>query len=155
MRTLILATVLAASTVAAQKAPAKPFEAEYMSGREDMPKKKRGVLYLEDSVVVFTSERGDSVFSIPLREIKEVSNQADIRDASLGSKMLFGGLAGSRKQDFLSVTWETTTGVEVIVWKVKQNTGAGLAAKIRFAVKQVTGSEPGGGSQPTNPKPPA
>lgn len=71
----------------------------------------------------------------------------DVRDASVGSKLLFGGLAGDRKQDFVTLTTETESIAEGIVFKVKQNEAAGIAAKINFYIRKAQQDAPTLGQQ--------
>jgi hypothetical protein len=60
----------------------------------------------------------------------------------VGKKLLFGGLAGSRKQDFVQVSYETEKMAEGLVFKVKQGTSTGIVAKLKFAVKKAKGEAP-------------
>ncbi|MBA3317691.1 MAG: hypothetical protein H0T50_06315 [Gemmatimonadales bacterium] len=102
----------------------------------------KGTLLIGESELKFTKKDGTAVFSVPLAAITEVGNQTDIRDASVGKKLLFGGLAGSRKQDFVQVTYETEKLAEGLVFKVKQGTSTGVVAKVKFAVKKAKGEAP-------------
>lgn len=95
-----------------------------------------------DSVLKFTTKDGALLFSIPLSGVTEVANQTDIRDASLGKKILFGFLAGSREQEFVQLTYETEEVAEGIVFKVKQGISPGLVAKLKFAIKKIQGKAP-------------
>ena len=117
-------------------------EVEYISGHENMTNKQKGTLLIGDSELKFTKKDGTILFSVPFSGVTEVSNQSDIRDASVGKKLLWGGLAGSRKQEFLQVAFETDKMAEGLVFKVKQGTSAGMVAKIKFAVKKAKGEPP-------------
>lgn len=117
-------------------------DVEYISGHEGMTDKVKGTLLIGDSELKFTKKDGTPIFTVALSSITEVGNQTDIRDASVGKKLLFGGLAGSRKQDFVQVTYETEKLAEGLVFKVKQGTSTGIVAKVKFAVKKAKGEPP-------------
>jgi hypothetical protein len=117
-------------------------QVEYISGHSGAVDKAKGSLVIGDSELKFTNKDGALLFSIPLSDVTEVSNQTDIRDPSLGKKILFGLFAGSRKQEFVQVTYETEEVAEGIVFKVKQGISPGIVAKLRFAVKKTQGKAP-------------
>lgn len=117
-------------------------QVEYISGHAGAVDKEKGSLVIGDSVLKFTTKDGALLFSIPLSGVTEVSNQTDIRDSSLGKKLLFGFLAGSRKQEFVQLTYETEEVAEGIVFKVKQGTSPGIVAKLKFAIKKIQGKAP-------------
>jgi probable HAF family extracellular repeat protein len=73
--------------------------------------------------------------------IKRASNERDIRDPSLGKRLMFGVFAGSRKQDFVSVTVENDATAEDLVFRTKENVGADIVAKINLLCAKET---PGG-----------
>ncbi|MGH7483970.1 MAG: hypothetical protein ACREMY_00015 [bacterium] len=121
-------------------------EVEYISGHAGMTDKEKGTLLIGESEVRFTKKDGTVLFAVPLSGVTEVSNQTEIRDGSVGKKLLFGGLAGSRKQDFVQVSYETEQLAEGLVFKVKQGTATGIVAKLKFAVKKSKGEPPTGSS---------
>jgi hypothetical protein len=121
-------------------------DVEYISGHADMTDKQKGTLLIGESELKFTRKDGTLLFSVPLSGVTEVSNQVEVRDASVGKKLLFGGLAGSRKQDFVQVSYETEQLAEGLVFKVKQGTSTGIVAKLKFAVKKKKGTPPSSGS---------
>jgi hypothetical protein len=129
---------LGANGVAAQEMYS---DVEYISGHADLDKQK-GMLLIGESELKFTKKDGSVLFSVPLSAVTEVNNQVEVRDASVGKKLLFGGLAGSRKQDFVQVSYETDQLAEGLVFKVKQGTSTGIVAKLKFAVKKKKGSSP-------------
>jgi hypothetical protein len=57
--------------------------------------------------VKFAEKNGDKIFDIPMISITQVERSTDIRDPSVGKKLLFGSLAGSRKQEFLTISTAT------------------------------------------------
>ena len=120
-------------------------DVEYISGHENMDKQK-GTLLIGAEEMKFTKKDGTVILSISLAGVTEVSTQTEIRDGSVGKKLLFGGLAGSRKQDFVQVSYETDKTAEGLVFKVKQGTSTGIVAKLKFAVKKAKGESPEGGS---------
>ena len=46
-------------------------------------------------------------------------------------------MAGDRKQDFLTITSETDSTAEAVVFKVKQNSAVGIAAKVNFCARKA------------------
>jgi hypothetical protein len=83
-------------------------EVEYFSGHAGMDRHQKGILLLSDSVLRLNDANTGAIYlEIPLAGITEVGNQTDVRDASVGKKIMFGFLAGSRKQDFVQITYET------------------------------------------------
>jgi hypothetical protein len=125
-------------------------DVEYISGHAGMDDKVKGVLLVGESEVKFTRKDGTVLMALPIAGITEVNNQTDVRDASVGKKLLFGGLAGSRKQDFVQITYETADLAEGLVFKVKQGTATGVVAKIKFAVKKKKGDSPESHSTSSN-----
>jgi hypothetical protein len=117
-------------------------DVEYVSGHENMTDKQKGTLLIGSSEMKFTKKDGTVIFAVPLSGVTEVSSQTEIRDGSVGKKLLFGGLAGSRKQDFVQVSYETEKMAEGLVFKVKQGTSTGIVAKLKFAVKKAKGEAP-------------
>jgi hypothetical protein len=125
-------------------------DVEYISGHAGMDDKVKGVLLVGESEIKFTKKDGTVLMAVPVEGITEVANQTDVRDASVGKKLLFGGLAGSRKQDFVQITYETADLAEGLVFKVKQGTATGVVAKIKFAVKRKKGVSPESNASSSN-----
>jgi hypothetical protein len=117
-------------------------EVEYIAGHTGAVHKAKGSLVIGDSELKFTTKDGSLLFVIPISGVTEVGNQTDIRDASLGKKLLFGVFASSRKQEFVQVTYETEQLAEGIVFKVKQGISTGIVAKLKFAIKKIQGRSP-------------
>ncbi len=133
-------------------------DVEYFGGKEKFDDKQKGILVLSAEGIKFAEKNGDKVFEIPMKAITQVERSTDIRDASVGKKLLFGSLAGSRKQEFLTISTETESTAEAVVFKLKQNTGAAAVAKINFYRKkagmQVTDDSAAGSATKSNPQPP-
>jgi len=129
-------------------------DVEYISGHTGMNEKMKGMLTIGDNDVQFVDQNGTPVFKIPLEGITDINNQTDIRDASLGKKMLLGSLAGSRKQEFVNISYETKDMAEGVVFKVKQGSSTGIVAKIRFAAKRKKVEPPAAAPATTNQPPP-
>ena len=124
-------------------------DVEYISGHANMENKEKGMLLIGESELRFTKNNGDVLFAIPLSAVTEVSSQVEVRDGSVGKKLLFGGLAGSRKQDFVQVSYETDKLAEGLVFKVKQGKSTGIVAKLKFAAKKTKGQSPTTSPAPT------
>jgi hypothetical protein len=110
-------------------------DVEYQAGKDGFADKIKGTLIVAPQALRFMDQTGKLTFSIPVEAITDVKNDIQIRDASAGKKLLFGGLAGSRKQEFVMITSETAESAEGVVFKVKQNESLNMVAKIRFAMK--------------------
>jgi hypothetical protein len=111
-------------------------DVEYISGKTGFPEKMKGLLVLTPDAIKF-QKKDQVVFSIPTVTITEASKQTDIRDGSVGKKLLFGGLAGSRKQEFINLSSETDSTAEGLIFKVKQGTAQGPVTKIRFYARKA------------------
>jgi len=116
-------------------------DVEYLDGKAGFPNRIKGTLIVAPQALRFLDQDGEMVFSIPIETIKDVTNDVQIRDASVGMKLLFGGLAGSRKQEFVQISTESADCAEGVVFKVKQNQSLNATAKIRFAVKRAAERE--------------
>lgn len=110
-------------------------DVEYQAGKDGFADKIKGTLIVAPQALRFMDQTGKLVFSIPVETIIEVKNDVQIRDASAGKKLLFGGLAGSRKQEFVMITSETSASAEGVVFKVKQNESLNMVAKVQFAMR--------------------
>lgn len=119
-------------------------DVEYVAGKGGFDDKAKGVLTVSNASIEFKDKDGKVRFSIPTRTITDVTNDVQIRDASVGKKLLFGSLAGSRKQEFIQLTTETSDAAEGIVFKVKQGTSVNVMAKIKFAMKHSGAPSNGG-----------
>jgi hypothetical protein len=115
-------------------------ETEYVSGHEGFGEKKKGQLAVTADGVAFFDNKGRQIFTLPIGTIPTAEHTRDIRDPRVGKKLLFGALAGDRKQDFLTLTIETDSTAEGVVFKVKQNVATGIAAKINFYVRKAQGN---------------
>src|SRR5207237_8881915 len=104
----------------------------YVSRNTSMEDKVKGVLVLDAKEIRFQGKDGAPLISIPLSEITEVGSQTDIRDASVGKKLLFGGLSGSGKQECVQNTYETAQTAEALIFTMKQSTSPGLVARLTF-----------------------
>lgn len=132
-------------------------DVEYFGGKEKFDDKQKGILVLSAEGIKFAEKNGDKVFEIPMTTMTQVERSTDIRDASVGKKLLFGSLAGSRKQEFLTISTETESTAEAIVFKLKQNTGAAALAKINFYRKKAgmtVADDSSSAATRSNPQPP-
>ncbi|MFN8652008.1 MAG: hypothetical protein U0133_08925 [Gemmatimonadales bacterium] len=153
-----LVTLLLLAPAAQARAQDIVADVEYFGGKEQFEDKQKGILVLSAEGIKFAEKNGDKVFEIPMKTITQVERSTDIRDASVGKKLLFGSLAGSRKQEFLTISTETESTAEAVVFKLKQNTGAAALAKINFYRKkagmQVADDSAAGTATKSNPQPP-
>ena len=143
MRRLVLTLALCAQASVAM-AQEMYKDVEYIAGKSGLDHKVKGTLILSATGVTLMDDAGTAIFRIPVSTITNVNNETDVRDASVGKKLLLGSFAGSRKQEFVNITSETDSAAEAIVLKAKQGTSVGIVAKIKFAMKQLaaSGAEP-------------
>jgi hypothetical protein len=100
---------------------------EYISGHTGFEQKKQGQLAILPDGITFYDVKGKRLFSFPIGTVRSAEHTRDVRDPSVGKKLLFSALAGDRKQDFLTITTETESNAEGVVFKVKQNSATGIA----------------------------
>ncbi|MEO8140173.1 MAG: hypothetical protein ABI742_11030 [Gemmatimonadota bacterium] len=134
---LLMLTVMCLGTAAQLRAQEMFSDVEYIAGKDGVADKAKGTLVLGPQELRFVNKDGNLIFAIPVASITEVTQDVQVRDASVGKKLLFGGLAGSRKQEFVQITSESATSAEGVVFKVKQGTSVNVVAKIKFAVKRA------------------
>ncbi len=134
---LSMLTTLCLAPVATLHAQEMFPDVEYVAGKDGFSDKAKGTLILGSDELRFVNKDGNLIFAVPVASITEVTQDVQVRDASVGKKLLFGGLAGSRKQEFVQITSESATTAEGIVFKVKQGTSVNVVAKIKFAVKRA------------------
>ena len=115
---------------------------EYQAGHGGMDHKVKGSLLVSDSVVKFLDEKGAVLIVIPIKSIKGVSSSIDRKEASVGSKLAFGILAKSRKEELVMVSYESGETAEGLVFKTEKNMSAGLIAKLQFHIKRGGGPPP-------------
>lgn len=136
-RPLLLAmslTVAIATVASAQEMVPK---IEYQGGHAGMDQKVKGSLLISDTDVQFTDPKGKQLIDIPLAQIRDVSSTIDRKDASVGAKLAIGFLAKSRKDELVTISFETEKTAEGVVFKTDKNMSAGLVAKIRFHLKKA------------------
>lgn len=143
--------VLAPAATVAQSTPAAPAiletRAEYLSGQPGVKKGgDPGALVLDAETlsywnwhVSFLHKRLVEKFRIPLDTIVNASNTVDTNGPNPSMVAAFGVMAlGSKRHDeYVSVTTETETTTDVVIFKVEKNTSAAWAAKITFAAKKA------------------
>ena len=141
MRTLFAfaATTLVLVSVRSQVAWSQDLipKVEYQAGHAGMDKKVKGSLVVSDSALQFLDETGHSLVTIPLAKITDVSSSIDRKEASVGSKIAFGVLARSRKEELITVTYETESTAEGVIFRTEKNMSAGAVAKIQFHMKRA------------------
>jgi hypothetical protein len=97
----------------------------------------RGSLAIGDSMLVFQDQDGKRTLQIPLRKVTDLSTQTQRKEASVGSKLLFGGLARSRQEEFIAVSYELPDNAEAVIFRFEPHTSAAVLAKIKFRMKRL------------------
>lgn len=129
-------TAVAATVTPVEAAPIVLSNVEYVSGKDGLIEKLKGELVIMPGSISFT-QKGKDIFTIKMATVTDVSRQTDVRDGSVGKKLLFGALAGSRKQEFLNLTSETDNSAEGLMFKVPQGSSQSAVAKIRFYARRA------------------
>jgi hypothetical protein len=136
---LFVAGVLALAVPAAAQ---DRFEGvEYISGRAGMAKKVKGQLTIDEHAVSFGDSKGKPLFSIPMAEIDKAEAGAQHEEGSFGRKMALGIFAG-KNVEYLQLQTHNATSAEGLVFKVKKQTGAGMAAKVNYWSGKAHGAMP-------------
>ncbi len=151
----IAASIVFPATSHAQMIVKNGYEAfplvEYRGGDATQPKRRTGVLVLTDSTLAFhecTRRRdcleykdnpvfAELIFSIPLRQLKEVSSSTEVRGPGVGGRIAFGVLATDRKEEFVGVVYETEQSAEAPVFRTQPAQAAAIEAKVRFRLKKL------------------
>lgn len=102
-----------------------------------MDQKVKGSLIIATNEIRFVDEKGTLLISIPIASITGVDASVEHKDASVGSKIAFGFLARSRKDEFVTVSYDATSTVEGVVFRTEKNVSAGVVAKIHFQLKHA------------------
>jgi hypothetical protein len=125
-------------------------DVQYVSGKAGFAKKVSGVLTIDEHAVSFSDEHGKPLFSIPMADIDKSEAGTQREDGSFGRKMALGIFA-SHTDEFLQVQTHNAAGAEGVVFKVKKQTGAGMAAKINYWSGKAKAADPN--AKPAEPPP--
>lgn len=151
--TLRAVGVLLATAAPVVRAQSVYPDVEYIQGRDGLPDKLKGQLAIGDSAIVFTSKDGREVISVPMAQVKDVTNSFQTDPGSFGRKLALGIFA-SRKSEYLYLNTESPERVEVLVFKTKKNMSPEMMARVRHNMKSpATGaaSPNPSGSDPATP----
>jgi hypothetical protein len=123
----------------------------YEGGDATQPKRLMGMLVLTDSSIglhpcVYEQCQDDkkgkqpfkepAYFTIPLNAVKRITNSSQVRDADLAGKIMVGGLAPARAEDFVAIVYESPSSVEAPLFKSAKTQVAAIDAKLRFRLKK-------------------
>lgn len=124
----------------------------YEGGDATQPKRLMGMLVLTDSAIgfyrcvsaqCFDDKKGGkpfrepAYFSIPLTSVKDISTSSRVRGADAMGKIMVGGLASDRPEDFVALVYESQTSIEAPLFKTAKTQVAAIDAKIRFRLKKA------------------
>ncbi|MEO8030484.1 MAG: hypothetical protein ABI765_06530 [Gemmatimonadota bacterium] len=133
---LLLAVVTAGTSMASAQdiIPKVRYKGGHAGWAED---EIRGSLMIGDTTVTFQDDEGKRTLTIPVRNITEVAAQTQRKEASVGSKLLFGKLARSRQEEFVQVSYDLPDNAEAITFRFEPNTSAAAMAKIKFRMRKM------------------
>lgn len=137
---LVLLVVLGAAPFVVQSLVAQDLipKVRYKGGHEGWGEQEiRGTLLIGDSTITFRDEEKKHSLVIPLLKITDIGNQTQRKEASVGSKLLFGNLARSRQEEFLAISYELPDNAEAIIFRFEPHTSAAVLAKIKFRMKKL------------------
>lgn len=97
----------------------------------------RGTMILDDSTVTFEDRDGRRALTLPIVGITDIERQTQRKEASVGSKLLFGELARTRQEEFVTLSYETPDDAGAIVFRFEPHTSAGMVAKLRYRMRQL------------------
>ena len=106
-------------------------DVQYVSGKAGFAKKVSGMLTIDEQTVTFVDEKGKPLFSVPMVEIDKSNAGTQREEGSFGRKMALGVFA-SHTDEYLRIETHNASAAEGLVFKVKKNTGAGMATKINY-----------------------
>jgi hypothetical protein len=130
--TMILASTSATSALCQDRIA----KVEYQAGHAGMEKKMKGSLLISDTEIQFLDEKGNVRITIPTVSITGVTSSIDRKEASVGSKLVFGLFAKSRKEELVTVAYEAGETAEGVIFKTQKNISAGAVAKMQFHLKK-------------------
>lgn len=136
----VLLVVLVTTLIAAQPLLAQDRipKVRYKGGHEGWGEEEiRGILLIGDSTVTFRDDDKKRTLEIPILKITDIGNQTQRKEASVGSKLLFGSLARSRQEEFLAISYELPDNAEAVIFRFEPNTSAAVLAKIKFRMKKL------------------
>lgn len=124
----------------------------YLGGHSAMPKEMGGlILVLTDSTLSVYKCRlggcavrpdmdpwlGAPLFETRLDRIVTSTAETRVREAGLGSRILVGVLAGDRKEETYTVTFDTETTAETPSFRTAITGAAAIDAKVRFRRRKM------------------
>lgn len=124
---------------------------EYQGGDATQPKKRAGMLVLTDSTLAFyectwggcitdkkqSMIRGPAIFMVALKSVTDASSSNQVRGSTMGGKLLLGGLAGDRTEEFFGFVYESKNSAESPVFKTMKSQSGAIEAKIKFRLKKL------------------
>lgn len=152
MRRLPLLFLFITTVGLAAQAPAEHFEdVRYIGGHAAYKPPHTGWLVLADSAleyhecfVIGCSKNRDgraiqdaAQMVIPYRKMTDVSGATERHGASVGSRFLLGSLASERRDESVTIAFDSETSAEAPVFQTKEHESAQLVAKIKFKLRKL------------------
>jgi hypothetical protein len=151
MRRLPLLFLFAALPLAAQAAPEHFENVDYIGGHSGYKPTHTGWLILTDTAVEYhecfyagcqqekngSKIQADAQMIIPYKKMTDVGGATERHGASVGSRMLIGGLASERRDELVTIAFDAETTAEAPVFKTKEHESAQLVAKIKFHLRKL------------------
>jgi len=147
----LLAFSLAAAPLVAQVPPEHFEDVRYIDGHASYKPPHTGWLVMGDSALEYhecfygsCSKKKDgkviqdaAQMVIPYRKMTDVSGATERHGASVGSKMLLGAFASERRDESVTIAFDSETSAEAPVFQTKEHESAQLVAKIKFKLRKL------------------
>lgn len=150
-RFLALAAFFLVTRLAAQSTTPDHFEdVHYLGGLTGYKTGHYGWLVLGDSALEFhecilagcVKKDGEIIqptaqVTMPYRKMTDVAGATERHGPSVGSKMLIGAFASERRDELVTVAFDSENSAEAPVFTTKEHESAQLLAKIRFKLRKM------------------
>jgi hypothetical protein len=110
-------------------------EVQYISVLHGFDKKRKGSLVIDESTISLQEKsKGRILLTIATAIVRQVDFRNGVNGGSAGRETLLGVFA-SHDEEFVTLITEDGARAEGIVFKMKQNTSAGIVAKCQYRIR--------------------
>jgi len=109
---------------------------EYVSGQAGFDKKIKGTLFVTETELRFTTDKGQPVFTVPMATVTDAKATREHEGGSIGRKVALGVFA-SKNVEYLEIATRTDQGATALVFKTKKKQSASMAEKIKFLAEKA------------------
>lgn len=109
---------------------------EYVSGQPGFDKKLKGTLVVTDTEIKFTTDKGQTVFAVPMKQVTDAKASREHEGGSFGRKVALGAFS-SKNIEYLEIDTKDDKGANAIVFKTPKKQSAAMAEKIKFHAEKA------------------